>query len=376
MNAIPLPEIETTLAFEALKQGFAPALESWYLHNARDLPWRNTQDPYAIWVSEIMLQQTQVVTVIPYYERFLKRFPKIETLAEASLEEVLKLWEGLGYYSRGRNLHKASQVVVRDFGGLVPDTLDALLSLNGVGRYTAGAILSFAYGQRTPLLDGNVKRILSRLLNDEAPINQPATEKKHWAWISELLNTSENPYIFNQGIMELGATVCTPKLTKCLLCPVHELCQAFKAGKVEALPVKTPSKAVPHKHIGVALMQNKEGLYFIQQRPETGLLASLWEFPGGKQEEPESIESTVVRELAEELNLKVIVKDHALSIDHAYTHLKVTLHVYHTEIESSLDQLELKAAQAFKWATLDEMRALPFPKANHAILKYIETQKY
>jgi A/G-specific adenine glycosylase len=368
---LPAPA-EASFALERLKADFALALEAWYLQQARDLPWRNTQDAYAIWVSEIMLQQTQVVTVIPYYERFLTRFPTVEDLAKASLEEVLKLWEGLGYYSRAKNLHQAAQVVVRDFGGVVPDTLEAILSLNGVGRYTAGAILSFAYGKRIPLLDGNVKRILARLLNDDAPINQTATEKKHWAWISELLDTSKNPYVFNQAIMELGATLCTPKLTKCLLCPVHELCQALKAGTVDVLPVKTPAKAVPHKHIGVALMQNADGLYFIQQRPETGLLASLWEFPGGKQEADETLEATVVRELKEELNVDVNVGRHALSIDHAYTHLKVTLHVYHTEIVSPLDALELKAAQAFKWASLEEMRALPFPKANHAILKYIE----
>ena len=364
---------EAPSALAGLKTLFAPALEAWYVQHARDLPWRRTQDPYAIWVSEIMLQQTQVATVMPYYERFLERFATVEDLAKASLEEVLKAWEGLGYYSRAKHLHQASQRVVRDFGGVVPDTQEEILSLEGVGRYTAGAILSFAYGQRVALLDGNVKRILARLLNDDAPINLPATEKKHWAWISELLETSENPYVFNQAIMELGATVCTPKLTKCLLCPVHELCQAFKAGRVETLPIKTPAKTVPHKHIGVALIQNAEGLYFIQKRPKTGLLASLWEFPGGKQEGPESLEDTVRRELREELNVDVAVGRHALSIDHAYTHLKVTLHVYHCTLKSPLAQLELKAAQAFQWATLEEMKALPFPKANHAILTYIET---
>ncbi len=364
--------VEIPEKLKTLKPHFAQSLEPWFQANARDLPWRNTHDPYAIWVSEIMLQQTQVITVIPYYHRFMAQFPTVQALAEAPLESVLKAWEGLGYYSRGRNLHKAAQVVVQDFNAQVPHTLEDLLRLPGIGRYTAGAILSFAFHQRIPLLDGNVKRILARLLNDDSPINQPSTEKQHWHWISELLDASQDVYSFNQGIMELGATICTPKQAKCLLCPVHSHCLAFQGGRVEDLPRKTPAKAVPHKHIGVALIQNEAGDYFIQQRPETGLLAGLWEFPGGKQEAGESIEHTVIREIKEELNLDVEVKAHALDIDHAYTHLKVTLHVFHTILKSPLEDLELKAAQAFRWASLEEMRTLPFPKANHAILNYLE----
>jgi A/G-specific adenine glycosylase len=368
--------VEIPEKIDTLKPHFARLLEPWFRANAREMPWRNTSDPYAIWVSEIMLQQTQVITVISYYHRFMSEFPTVQALAEAPLESVLKIWEGLGYYSRGRNLHKASQVVVRDFNAQVPDTLEDLLSLPGIGRYTAGAILSFAFHQRIPLLDGNVKRILARLLTDEGPINQPTTEKQHWQWITTLLEASEDVYSFNQAIMELGATICTPKQTKCLLCPVHSYCLAFQAGRVEELPRKTPAKAVPHKHIGVALIQNEAEnqakTYFIQQRPETGLLAGLWEFPGGKQEDGESIEDTVIREIKEELNLDLEVTAHALDIDHAYTHLKVTLHVFHTSLRSPIEDLQLKAAQAFRWATVDEMRMLPFPKANHAILNYLE----
>ncbi|XVJ50673.1 MAG: A/G-specific adenine glycosylase [Vampirovibrio sp.] len=358
-----------------LKPYFSALLEPWYLAQARDLPWRNTSDPYAIWVSEIMLQQTQVVTVLPYFSRFMETFPTVEALAQAPAEFVLKQWEGLGYYSRCRHLHEAAQVVVRDFQGKVPHELKSILSLPGVGRYTAGAILSFAYHQRVPLLDGNVKRILARLLGDEAPINQPATEKKQWTWIQSLLEASQDPYTFNQAIMELGAVICTPKQPKCLLCPLPEHCRAFQEGRVETLPVKIAPKAVPYKHIGVAILQNEAGAYFIQQRPKTGLLANLWEFPGGKQEARESIEATIQRELKEELNIEVSVGLHALDIDHAYTHLKVTLHVFHVHLNMPPRQLELNAAQAFRWASLAEMEALPFPKANHAILQYLHQRE-
>jgi A/G-specific adenine glycosylase len=372
-TTITIPEPQATETFSALLAKMAAPLEVWYLQHARSLPWRDTQDAYAIWVSEIMLQQTQVATVIPYYHRFLKRFPTVEALATADIDDVTKLWEGLGYYTRCRNLHKAASVVVREYGGKVPDDYEQILALPGVGKYTAGAILSFAYHQRVPLLDGNVKRILARLMNDDAPINAPATEAKHWQWITQLLNTCNSPYHFNQAIMELGATVCTPKLTKCLLCPLHLMCGAYQNGKVAMLPVKLPSKKVPHKHIGVALIQNAEGRYFVQQRPETGLLPGLWEFPGGKQEEGEAIEATVVREISEELGFEVETTQHALNVDHAYSHFKVTLHVFHTHLNTQVNTPpKLAAAQAFKWATLTEMRELAFPKANHHILNYLE----
>lgn len=359
----------------SLKIVMSAKLEPWFKDNARTMPWRETTDPYAIWISEMMLQQTQVATVIPYFDRFMTAYPTVDKLAAAPLDSVLKIWEGLGYYSRCRNLHKAAKVIMDQYGGVYPTEFNDVLALPGVGRYSAGAICSFAYHQKVPLLDGNVKRILARLLNDDQLINLPSVEKQHWVWITELLDASDDPYTFNQAIMELGATVCTPKNVKCLLCPLNGDCQAFQAGTVEDLPNKEKAKAVPHKDIGVALIQNKQGLYFIQQRPETGLLANLWEFPGGKQEEGETIEVTITREIKEEIGYTVKVIRHALDVNHAYSHFKVTLHVYHCLMKASeLDKSpELNAAQQYKWSTLEDMSSLAFPKANHAILSYLKT---
>lgn len=364
-----------------LKQTFAQLLESWYVQVYRRLPWRETTDAYAIWVSEIMLQQTQVATVLPYYHRFLTLFPTIQALAEAPEQNVLKAWEGLGYYARARNLQKAAIQIVQQHHGVFPNTMPEVEALAGIGKSTAGAILTFAYGQKHPLLDGNVKRVLSRVFDFEEDIAKPSSIKQLWAWSEALLAPSTNAFTFNQAIMELGATVCTPTQPSCLLCPVRDCCDAHANSTQTLRPVKTKKAPIPHKHIGVGVLRNKQGEYFIQQRPTEGLLANFWEFPGGKQEPNETIEQTIIREWQEELGFDVHVVQHLLNVDHAYTHFKVTLHTYFCELVAPPAETDtplppkMTAAQAVQWATLETLETLPFPKANIDILRFLRTEQ-
>lgn len=352
------------------KKGFATALQDWYRLNCRDLPWRNTNNPYAIWVSEIMLQQTQVATVIPYYGRFLEKFPTIEALASAPQSAVLKAWEGLGYYSRGRNLHKAAQHMVAHHDGKFPNTLEEAEALCGVGKSTAGAILTFGHGQKHPLLDGNVKRVLSRLYDVDTPPADTATTKAMWTYSEALLEESDDAYTYNQAIMELGATLCTPNNPQCLLCPVKQWCDAAKAGTQHERPVKVAKAPTPHFHIGAAVIWH-EGRILIQQRPQKGLLGGLWEFPGGKQEAGETLEETVHRELQEELGITVTVGDKIATVKHAYSHFKITLHAYHTQWVSG--DPTPKCADAMAWVLPSELRQYAYPKANLKVIDALET---
>jgi A/G-specific adenine glycosylase len=345
------------------------SLLSWYDRQGRNLPWRNTADPYAIWVSEIMLQQTQVKTVIPYYHRWLAQFPTIAHLARANLQQVLKAWEGLGYYARGRNLHKAAQHLWREHNSQFPDTLEAVLALPGIGRTTAGGILSAAFNQPISILDGNVKRILARLIALPIPPNQALP--RLWQ-LSDTLIDPEQPRDFNQAIMDLGATICTPKNPSCLLCPWRDLCQAYRQNLQSQLPMKEASTPLPHKKIGVAVIRNDKGEILIDRRPENGLLGGLWEFPGGKIEPGETVQECIKREIQEELGIAIAVENPVITIDHAYTHFKVTLNVYYCRHLSGEPQAI--ECQEIRWVTLDEIDQYPFPKANSRIIEALRAQ--
>jgi A/G-specific adenine glycosylase len=298
----------------------------WYDKNKRNLPWRNTKDPYKIWVSEIMLQQTQVKTVIPYYERWIKALPSIERLANAPEQKILKLWEGLGYYSRAKNLKKSAEIIHKEMNGKLPDTLKNLQSLPGVGRYTAGAISSIAFGLKTPVLDGNVKRVLSRLFCINENGGTSASENRLWEKATDLLSVSR-PGDFNQALMELGATLCIPKSPICQQCPVQTICQALLKSRVNEFP---PSrKKVTSKKIEVsAAIIIKNNKVYIQQRAKGGLMGGLWEFPGGKREEDESPEECLKREIQEELRATIISLNKVMTIKHTYTQFRVTLNVF------------------------------------------------
>ena len=249
-------------------------LLAYFDEHRRSMPWRETSDPYAIWVSEIMLQQTRVDTVIPYWERWLDRFPTVADLAAAELDAVLKAWEGLGYYSRARNLHRAARMVRERFGGRVPEAVDTLRELPGVGEYTAGAVASIAYGVPIPAVDGNVRRVLARLYDLEAP--KPAQLRERAA----ALVPSERPGDFNQALMELGATVCTPRSPSCGVCPLGEWCEARRLGVQEQRPLPRPPKPIPEETIRTAVLVREDGAMLVSRRPQDGLLGGLWEFPG------------------------------------------------------------------------------------------------
>jgi A/G-specific adenine glycosylase len=339
------------------------SLLTWYTHQGRSLPWRETQDPYAIWMSEIMLQQTQVKTVLPYYQRWLKRFPTLQSLAEAEQEAVMMLWQGLGYYARARNLHRAAQRVVSDYDGQFPTQMEEALKLPGIGRTTAGGILSSAFHQAWPILDGNVKRVLARLVG----LSIPPKYALSFLWKgSEILLDPDHPKAFNQALMDLGATVCTPKQPVCLLCPWSSFCQAHHLHLQAVIPMTETRAPIPHKLIGVAVIWNEQGQILIDKRPQSGLLGGLWEFPGGKLEPNETLAECVVREIQEELGIEIAVLEHFMTLEHVYTHFKVTLSVHHCRHVSGEPQTI--ECDEVKWVTLAELDQYPFPTANQKII--------
>jgi A/G-specific adenine glycosylase len=345
------------------------ALLDWYALQGRDLPWRRDRRPYAVWISEIMLQQTQVKTVIPYFERWLQAFPTVADLAAADLQQVLKLWEGLGYYARARNLHRAAQQVVERHGGEFPADPEAVAALPGVGRTTAGGILSHAFDYPAAILDGNVKRVLARLGALPVP---PARGMAHlWDWSEQLLDR-QHPRDFNQALMDLGATVCTPRQPNCLLCPWRSHCAAYNQGMTEQLPLREASAPIPTKQIGVAVIWNDRGEILIDRRKAEGLLGGLWEFPGGKIEPGETVQDCIAREVQEELGIAIAVEEHLITVDHAYSHFKVSLQVHHCRHLSGEPQTI--ECDEIRWTTLAEIGQFPFPKANSRIIDALRAQ--
>ena len=347
-------------------QNIAPLLLNWWDGGHADLPWRGTKDPYAIWVSEIMLQQTQIATVIPYYERWLGQLPMVADLATASLAEVLKLWEGLGYYSRARNMHAAAQMVMTDWNGRFPTTAAELQKLKGIGRYTAGAIASIAFDEQVAVLDGNVIRVLSRLTDLSDDVTQTATKKQLWL-LAESLVPAERPGDYNQAIMELGQQVCLPKKPSCLLCPLSELCLARQRGTQLERPVKPPRKRTPHYDVVAGIIWHKDGERFlIAQRPLDGLLGGLWEFPGGKQEAGETLAEALVREIMEELGIMIEVGQFQTLVKHAYTHFRITLHAFHARHVSG--QPQHIGVTDHAWVTLTDLAPYAFAVTDRKII--------
>ena len=343
---------------------FRKELLKWYQANHRDLPWRRSNRPYHIWVSEVMLQQTQVQTVLNYYRRFLVEFPNIKRLAAADLQAVLKVWEGMGYYARARNLHRAAQIVVQDHGGRIPDQWEVFHSLPGVGDYIAGAVLSIAFNQPHPVVDGNVKRVLARLHKIHAPVNRPGSYKLFKASAARLLDAGK-PGIFNQAMMEIGALVCKPRNPLCDACPLTRLCRAYQTRQVSDFPKRQKSKTTPQYHIAVGVVYKNDRV-LITRRKSEGLLGGLWEFPGGKIKDGESAQDACIREIKEEVNLDVQIDRHLAQVKHAYTHFKIVMDVFCCKYVSG--RVYLRGPAAFRWIRLNEYKNYPFPKANHKFI--------
>lgn len=348
---------------------FSRLLLAWYLPHARKLPWRGVSDPYAVWVSEIMLQQTRVETVIPYFKRWMQRFPTVQALAESNEQDVLQTWEGLGYYNRARNLYRAAKEVVERFGGRLPATRLELEKLPGIGRYTAGAIASMAFGQDEPALDGNLRRVLARVFNLTVPLRTEQGKQALQQLLEEHLPRGQAGD-FNQAMMDLGATLCTPRSPDCANCPVAAICQAYPLGVQNERPLPELRRQIPHYIVTAAVIQ-REGRVLIAQRPAAGLLGGMWEFPGGKQEPDETLTACLEREILEELGTRVTVGEPIGIFRHAYTHFKVTLHAFHC----TLNGAEPRAIEAsdLRWALPIELAGFPMGKIDRQIARHLST---
>ena len=344
----------------------------WWGSNGRHaIPWKRRSggsppadgqplDPYPIWVAEVMLQQTQLQVVLPYWRRWMAAFPDLPSLAAAEEHDVLLLWQGLGYYSRARRLQQGARQLL---GQPWPRDLEGWLALPGIGRSTAGSILSSAFDLPHPILDGNVKRVLARLTACPRP---PARELKGFWRLSALLLDPQRPRAFNQALMDLGATVCTPRNPGCGVCPWRGHCAAYAAGDPAAYPVKDAPRELPFQVIGVGVVRNAAGEVLIDQRLNEGLLGGLWEFPGGKQEPDEPIHATIARELREELAIEVEVGEELITLDHAYSHKRLRF-VVHLCSWLSGEPRPL-ASQQVCWVAPGALGDYPFPAANARII--------
>lgn len=343
---------------------FQQALLAWFGVSKRNLPWRHTDDPWAIWVSEVMLQQTRVDTVIPYYKRFLKAFPSPFHLAKAPLDDVLKQWEGLGYYARARNLQFAAKQVVQQHGGCVPTDPTAFEALKGVGPYILAAVQSIAFNHPLAAVDGNVKRVIARIQGSAFPVNAPNSHSVYQPLATDLLN-KKAAGDHNQAMMELGATICTPSNPRCTQCPVMEHCLAFQKDVVSRYPVRLATKKVPTHRIVVGVVKKGSKL-LICKRKEDGLLGGLWEFPGGKVEPDEPAQAACIREIREEVNLEVKISSQLTTVHHAYTHFKIIMDVYMCHFSSG--RVRLRGPVEHAWVLPNKLSDYAFPKANHKFI--------
>jgi A/G-specific adenine glycosylase len=349
---------------------FQNDLISWFKAEQRDLPWRKDQDPYKVWVSEIMLQQTRVDTVIPYFNRFIEWFPTIEDLAEAEEEKVLKAWEGLGYYSRVRNLQSAVREVKEKYNGEVPNTPEDISSLKGVGPYTAGAILSIAYGIPEPAVDGNVMRVLSRILLIREDIAKASSRKIFEKAVRDIIS-HEDPSAFNQALMELGALICTPTSPSCLLCPVREHCHAFHEGAQQELPIKTKKVKTRDVQLTAVFVEDEDGKILIHKRPASGLLANLWEFPTVELHHPlQNDRKQIVELFKQSLDLDIQFGQIIGQIEHVFSHLVWNIKVYTGTVKHFVPESE-----EWKFVSIEEMEEYAFPVPYQKMFKLSQNHK-
>ena len=350
------------------------ALLNWFDKNQRALPWRRTYEPYQVWISEIMLQQTQMDRVTVFFTRWMNVFPDIATLAAASEDQVLKCWEGLGYYSRARNIIKTARLLMKHNQGKIPSSRKELLQLPGIGPYTAGAIASISFNRDVPLVDANIERIFARLFNIDLISGSQEAKRINWQKAEAILPRKEARN-FNQGLMELGALICRPKKPDCTLCPLAPHCLALKYDLIPERPVpKKSTQIIPIEMATGVLIHN--GQLFIQQRLEDDVWGSLWEFPGGRLELGESPEQTVVREFFEETEFRVEVESKITTTIHHFTRYKVTLHCFLVTLTQQESDPVLHAAQDFNWIAAADLANHAFPAGHRKLISHMEASGF
>jgi A/G-specific adenine glycosylase len=342
-------------------------LLSWFEQHQRRLPWRDDSRPYYVWLSEVMLQQTQVATVIPYFERFVRAFPDIPTLAAADQQAVLKLWEGLGYYSRARNLHRTARLLVAQHGGELPEDTNELRRLPGFGPYTTAAVGSIAFGRPLSVVDANVLRVFSRFWGIETDVNRPGARTALQARLAPFIAAAPAA-VFNQAMMEVGALVCRPQAPRCDACPLQADCVAFHTGRTAELPVKSARKPVPHYQV-VAGIVWKDGKFLLARRRQDQMLGGLWVFPGGRSKPDQAPADTLRREIREETGMRVWVGFPYCRVEHGYTHFRITLTAYRCQWRSG--EAKALASDEVCWVGLQDVSAYPLPKASHKVLEAV-----
>ncbi len=348
----------------------ARRLLDWYDANRRDLPWRRTRDPYAVWVSEMMLQQTQVATVVGYYTRWMERFPTIHALADATEDDVLHAWQGLGYYSRARNLWRGARAVVADHAGRLPRTADALRALPGIGPYSAGAIASIAHGQREPLVDGNVVRVLCRVFGLRGDPSRGALRANLWEIAGQLV-PEERPGDFNQALMELGATVCTARAPRCDACPLAKKCIAMRQGVVGELPESRSRPAAIAVARAAAVVRRGPRVLCVQVPDGAARWAGMWQFPNADCGSGEPPERAAERAVLEAVGLHVTAKRQAVTVRHSVTHHRITLDVHECAPERNGARPRAIACKAFAFEEPARLEALAMPAAHRRIARYL-----
>jgi len=346
------------------------ALLRWFNTAARPMAWRETRDPYRIWVSEIMLQQTRVETVAPYYDRFLLEFPDVRSLARAELDAVLKAWEGLGYYSRARNLHRAAGILVARHGGEVPRTVEALMALPGIGRSTAGAIAAIAFGADVPILDANARRVVARLYAVEGDPRSGRVERVLWERSARLVRRGKGRDTA-LAVMDLGAVVCLPNAPRCRECPLRSRCSSCLRGLQDSIPPKRAKKTLPHHDVVAALFRRADGALFLMRRPSDGLLGGLWSFPSGRRDPGETLEGALRRSLREKLRVRAVIQREVGAVPHAYSHYRITLHGF----LCGTSRGALPEGEGTGWLPGHGDGTFALPRADRKLLEFIQREE-
>ncbi len=352
---------------------FRTELLAWFCRHQRKLPWRKGYHPYHVWISEIMGQQTQMERVVAYFDNWIARFPDIGSVAAASEQSIFKAWEGLGYYSRARNIRRTASLLVREYDAELPGDYDALLKLPGIGPYTAAAIMSIAFNKPIPVLDANVERVLCRVLDLNLPVKHKVT-RRQLHQVSNVLLPEAEPRNFNQAMMELGALVCKPKSPACRRCPVRKCCRALAANTVERRPVPAGKQKKIDIVMACGIIIHENRLY-IQQRLADDVWGGLWEFPGGRIKEGETPEQAAVREIREETEFTVTGLDYFAAVTHYYTKYRVTLHSFFCRLQESGTTPVLHAASQFKWVNWSDIDTFAFPSGHRKLIKKMAAER-